>query len=71
MTSHGTLRHCPPVFSCYQTAHLLQAKRVGNVTAMCSIDLGISYVSVQLHPECISFPNGITLSWEQIKEIDA
>jgi predicted methyltransferase len=71
LTSHGTLHHCPPVFSCYQTAHLLQAKRAGKVTAMCSSDLGISYVAVQLHPEYISFPNGITLSWEQIREIDA
>jgi predicted methyltransferase len=71
LTSHGTLHHCPPVFSCYQTAHLLQAKRAGKVTAMCSIDLGISNVAVQLHPGYISFPNGITLSWELIKEIDA
>lgn len=38
---------------------------------MCSLDLGISSVTVQLYPEYISFLNGITLSWEQIKEIDA
>lgn len=35
------------------------------------MNLGISSVEVQLHPDRLSFPNGITLSWEQIKEIDA
>jgi len=60
-----------PVFSYYQTALLLQAKREGRSSARTTIDLGISSVEAIIQPDRVIFPGGTTLTWDQIADIDS
>lgn len=71
MTENNNSREAHPVFSCFQTALLLQAKRDGKASARTSIDLGISSIEAILNPDKVTFPGGVTLTWDQIVEIDS
>jgi predicted methyltransferase len=71
LTENSNSKGTHPVFSYFQTAQLLQAKRDGRPSALASIDLGISSVEAILHPDNVTFPGGVALTWDQIAEIDA
>ncbi len=71
MTDKNNSRVQHPVFSYYQTAVLLQAKRDGTSSARTTIDLGISSVEAIVGPDKVTFPGGIILTWDQIAEIDS
>jgi predicted methyltransferase len=66
---------CPeavhPVFSCFQTAVLLQAKLENKTSIRSTINLGISLSEAIIHADNVSFPGGISLTWDQIAEIDS
>ncbi len=57
------------VLSHYQAAPLLQARQEGRRTAITSLDLGISTAEVAIELDFVAFPNGDTLDWECIREI--
>jgi predicted methyltransferase len=57
------------VLSHYQVAPLLAARQEGRRTAVTSLDLGISAAEVEITLEFVAFPNGDTLDWECIREI--
>jgi uncharacterized protein len=60
-----------PVLSHYQTALWLKAKREGKSSLAASIDLGMSFIDIQLFETHITLPDGTVISWENIETINA
>jgi uncharacterized protein len=60
-----------PVLSHYQAAVLLKAKQEGKSSLSASIDLGISFIDIQLLEKHITLPDGTAISWENIETINA
>jgi len=61
----------PIVLSHFQTLDLVQAAKEGKARARISLDLNLSQREVQLTQNGARFPNGETLDWEQIEEINS
>jgi len=59
----------PPVLSYFQTAPLLEARKMNRSTARSSVDLGLNEVNVNLEPGWVDFPENIKIPWELIEEI--
>ncbi len=59
----------PIVVSHVQIAPLLQAHKAGAATALCSPDLGLSMVTVELTAQGVRFPNDELLCWDDAAAI--
>jgi len=57
------------VLSHYQAAQLLEARRLGQSTAIISPDLNLSHTKADIGAQAVSFPDGRAVSWEAIEEI--
>ncbi|MBN1982000.1 MAG: methyltransferase [Chitinivibrionales bacterium] len=60
-----------PVFSHYQAAVLLAARRSGRQSAISSTDLGVSSSEAVLYGDHVSFAGGTTLTWQQVERIQS
>jgi len=59
----------PIILSSFQVQQLFQARETGARTARISPDLGLSTVEVVIESEGIRFPNGESLTWENLDRI--
>jgi len=58
------------VLSHIQTRPLLTARERGAETAVISLDLNLSTTEISLHADHISLPDGQTLSWERVADVN-
>jgi predicted methyltransferase len=59
----------PPVLSHVQVEPLLRARQEGELSAVTSLDLGLTTAEVSLEPERVVLPDGQWLAWERLEEI--
>ena len=57
------------VLSYLQVEPLLKAKQAGKTSVLASPDLGLTNAEVALDPQGVRFPNGETVSWEEVERI--
>ncbi len=60
----------PPILSHYQTQPLLRAKEVAEAVVSISLDLNRTTAQVTLTGQGVALPDGQTLTWAQIAEIN-
>ena len=59
------------VLSHFQVKPILKARRDGESAVVTSTDLGLTTTEVKLYPDCVSFTNKESLTWNSIEEIYA
>ena len=60
-----------PVFSHFQANAMYDAKLEGLSVVVTSSDLGIHSTEAHIHEDHVSFPDGTTLTWDDITRIES